>query len=803
MGVIWNKVWFDIWQNKVRSMLVVLSIAAGVFSVGAIFGMVFQLLDGMDAAHQLISPSHVNVILRNYIDLDVVDELKGISGVRDIDPVNQISVRYRLDPEDEWELGTLVQRPDYENQTFDIVELKNGEWPEGGDIGIERLSSQHYDVEINDQITFEIGGEPRNFDVNGVIRHPFVQPPLFGGQANFFTDTQGLAEFGIPEGFFGQLLVQVEPYSLEKAREVAAEIRSELARQGYGVAVTLYQEPDRHWGRMFVEGVTLVNQVIAVVSLFLSVVIVFNVMTAVITQQTNQIGIIKSIGGGRGIVMRVFLAEVLIFSLVALIIAVPASMVFSYQLSRWFLNLFNIDYEVFQYSQWAVLIAVLSGLFAPILASIWPVMKGASISVREAIATYGLGGDFGSNRFDQVVDKFGARFLPTAYAVALGNMFRRKGRLVLTVLVMTIAGVMFMAVMSLVSSINLTLDNETARQRYDIRLGFVRNQSIPAILSLVEPVDGVEDAQMWYSRNATILKEGERMEDSAGLGAQLIGIPVDDALYQPVIVEGRWLAPGDERVVVINQETADKNQIEIGDMISLDLGEFGAESWMVAGTYKTIYGGGFLVEPIYAPIEAMAEVTQNFNQGTQLLLVAPSDTLEEEEQIVTELTTLLESQGIKIDFYTSSAKLEQRQYADNQYSTVVWMLLSLAIIVATVGGIGLMGSLGISVVERRREIGVMRAIGARGRSVEGVFIMEGLFQGLISFFFAVPLAYLLARPLANELGRVMIGIDLDFAFNYPAVALWLVIALLISFLVSLIPARSATKVNVRESLSYA
>lgn len=803
MGVIWNKVWFDIWQNKVRSTLVIMSIAAGVFSVGAIFGMVFLLLDGMDTAHQQVSPSHVNIILRNYIEEDVVDDLKEIQGVRDIDPVNQITVRYRLYPGDKWEIGTLVQRPDYENQTFDIVELKSGSWPDGGDIGIERLSSQHYNLGIDDQITFDIDGEPRTFSVNGVIRHPFVQPPLFGGQANFFTDAQGLADFGVPEGYFGQLLVQVDPYSLENAQDVASEIRSELARRGYGVAVTLYQEPDRHWGRVFVEGVTLVNQVIAVVSLFLSVVIVFNVMTAMITQQTNQIGIIKSIGGGRGIVMRVFLVEVLIYSLIALLIAVPASTIFSYQLSRWFLNLFNIDYEMFQYSQWAILIQLLAGLIAPILAAIWPILKGASISVREAIATYGLGGDFGSNRFDQFIEKFGARFLPTVYAVSLGNMFRRKGRLVLTVLVMTIAGVMFLAVMSLVSSINLTLDNETARQRYDIRLGFVRNQSISAILSIVEPVEGVEDGQLWYSRNATILRQGERLEDSAGLGAQLIGIPSDDAFYEPIIIEGRWLDSGDERVVVINEETAAKNQIEVGDTISLDLGVAGAEPWSVIGTYKTIYGGGFLVEPIYAPIEAMAEVTQNFDQGNQLLVVAPSETLADEEQMVTDLTDLLESQGIKIDFYTSSAKLEQRQYADNQYSTVIWLILSLAIIVATVGGIGLMGSLGISVVERRREIGVMRAIGAKGRSVEGIFIMEGIFQGLLSFLIAVPLAYILARPLANELGRTMIGIDLDFAFNYPVVAIWLGIVLLISFLVSLVPARNATRVNVRESLSYA
>ena len=48
MGVIWYKIWFDIWHNKTRTFLAVLSIAAGVFAVGAIFGMSQMMLSNMD-----------------------------------------------------------------------------------------------------------------------------------------------------------------------------------------------------------------------------------------------------------------------------------------------------------------------------------------------------------------------------------------------------------------------------------------------------------------------------------------------------------------------------------------------------------------------------------------------------------------------------------------------------------------------------------------------------------------------------------------------------------------------------------
>ncbi len=73
MSVIWHKVWFDLWGNKVRTLLAVLSIAAGVFAIGAIFGMVDQLLSGMDQAHQAFYPSHINMYMTDGIDRDTAN----------------------------------------------------------------------------------------------------------------------------------------------------------------------------------------------------------------------------------------------------------------------------------------------------------------------------------------------------------------------------------------------------------------------------------------------------------------------------------------------------------------------------------------------------------------------------------------------------------------------------------------------------------------------------------------------------------------------------------------------------------
>lgn len=803
MNVIWHKVWHDLWHNKVRTLLAVLSIAAGVFAIGAIFGMVDQLLSGMDAAHRAVAPSHLNVILRDLVDAETAADLRRVPGVAGVDPANLITVRYKQNEDDAWRSGSLVMRPDYSDQTYDLLALTAGAWPGDRDIGVERLSSQYFDMSLGDEIIFDLPGANRTFTVNGAIRHPFVQPPPFGGQAYFFTDAAGLARFGIPRDRYNQLLVQVEPYSRAAAEDVAGEIRARLGDQGINVAVTIYQEPEEHWGRMFVEGVMLVLQVMAVVSLFLSVVLVTNTMTALITQQTDQIGVIKAIGGVSGTVMKVYLAGIAAYGLLALLISLPLGAVTAYASSRWFLNLFNIDYDTFQFSPTAVVLQIVAATAVPLLAALWPVLKGARLTVREAIAAYGIGGDFGSNRLDRLVERWGERLLPSPYPLALGNMFRRKGRLTLTLLVLTTGGVMFLVVMSLISSINLTLDNDIARRGYDVRLGFVNDQRAEQIVTLAEGAPGVRRVEAWFARNATILRAGERLQDSAGLGAQLTGIPIETGMRRPLIVEGRWLQPGDERVVVISRDTAVDNRIAVGDVIRLDLGNLRAEEWQVIGTYRVVYGGGFVTEALYAPLPAVAAATRQVNRATLLYVQTDETTPAATTAVAGALRDLFEGQQMDVDLFTTAVKLQERQEIENQFYPVVSMFLGLASLLATVGGIGLMGSLGISVVERTREIGVMRAIGARSPAIMSLFIMEGVLQGLLSWLLAIPIAVVASRPLARLLGQTMLDVELDYAFNGTAVLIWLAAILLISALAAILPARDATRISVRESLAYA
>lgn len=802
MSVIWYKVWYDLWRNRARTVLAVLSIAAGVFAVGAIFGMVDQLLSGMDRSHQAVNPSHVTMVLTERIERDTAIRLKNIKGVEDIELLNEVTVRYKLQPQDEWQPARLIMRDDYEDQTYDTLQLKEGQWPEKNNLGIERLSSQYYGINIGDSVIFELDKTDRALPITGKIRHNFVEPPEFGGDAVFFTDAVGMERFNVPRGKFDQLLVRVKPYSAEYAREVASEIKNRLNKEGIGVGFTFYQDPEEHWGRFFMEGINLVMQVLAVISLLMSVILVINTLTALISQQTNQIGIIKAIGGTAHLITKIYLMGVLAYGLLAMFISLPLGAWVAFSLSRWFLNLFNIDYDNFQVSSRAIWLQLLAALAVPLLAALWPILSGATLTVREAVASYGLGGDFGSNRLDRTVERVGQRFLSSPNAIALGNMFRRKGRLVLTQLVLVIAGAMFLVVMSLSASITFTLNNEMNRRGFDVRIGFEKLQRIDRTTRLAQAVPGVEAAEMWFALPASILKEGQRLKE-AGAGVQINGLPADSQMYRPLLVAGRWLEPGDGRVAVISKNIADDNDLEVGEMVTLDLGELGNHEWQVIGIFQVFFSGGFDADPIYVPREVLFDAAKKYNQATRLFVTTQSPEPAQVQAVFQGLKDRFQDRRMDMNVFINGTTPEDRELARNQFDIAINMLLALAVIVAIVGGIGLMGSLSISVVERTREIGVMRAIGGRSGTIMSMFVLEGVLQGLASWLIAVPLSFSIGQYLARAMGQAMFDANLDYHYNYSAVVTWLVLIVVISSLASILPARNATRISVRESLAYA
>ena len=797
-SVIWQKVWSDLWHHKVRTLLAVISIAAGVFALGAIFGMIDQLIPNLNRVHQTVQPAHITMFLADRVDWDTANRLEKIEGVKGVDLMNITQIRYKLNLEQAWQPGILIMR-DYHEQAYNLLQLKAGVWPKRNKIGVDIRSGPSLGLAFGDKVIFELDGADRALPVSGNIRYHFMTSPDFGDNAHFFVDAQGLERFDIPNGEFNQLLVQVDPYSETLARDVASEIKDRLGKEGVTMGQIFYNDPAEHWGRRFFDGLNLVLQLLAVVSLFLSVILIFNTLTALITQQTDQIGVMKAIGGQIGSIIKIYLVGVLVYGSLSLFVALPLGAITAYSAARYFLDIFNIDHSTFELSSRAVIIQIMAAIGVPLLAALWPVLKGTVLTVREAISSYGLGGDFGSSRLDRTVERIAQRFFSAPYAIALGNLFRRKGRLGLTQIVLITAGALFLMVTTLSASISLTVDNELGRRGYDTALFFEENQRASRMVDLAESLPGVERAEMRFSQSAALLRQGQRTTE-AGVGARVVGVPSGSDMGQPFIVAGRWLQPDDGQVIVINEETAEENNIKLGDTVTLDLGDLGDDEWAVIGQYR-ILSIGASPDLIYAPQEAIFQTTPKYNTGRDLLVRTHTTSPAQTEAVLTQLKETFEGRHWTIN--DTETIHEVRSFFDNFFAQYIPMLLALAVVVAMVGGIGLMGALSISVVERTKEIGVMRAIGAKTSVIMGMFVLEGVLQGLLSWVVAVPISFALGQPLASVMGQSLFDMNLDYQYNYSAVFIWLLAVLLISILASIMPARNATSISVQESLTYA
>src|SRR5512134_2474889 len=162
MSVIWYKVWFDLWHNKMRTLLAVLSIAAGVFAVGAIFGMSELLETTMNRSHRAVLPTHIDVGLTEYVDEEVIRSIREVPGVEDVEPYNSVTVLYKLHPEDDWHQAVIQMRPDFDAQKYELLQRRGGDWPRSkNDISIERMAAQFLGVGIGDSVIFKIDDKER------------------------------------------------------------------------------------------------------------------------------------------------------------------------------------------------------------------------------------------------------------------------------------------------------------------------------------------------------------------------------------------------------------------------------------------------------------------------------------------------------------------------------------------------------------------------------------------------------------------------------------------------------------------
>lgn len=795
MNTAFRKVVRDLWNHKGRTLLVVLSIAVGVLALGMITASNTLLTRQMTRSQRASRPSNVILHLNGLIDDDTVRSLARLPQVVDAEGVAGMGIRWKPSPDAEWQQATIVALDDYERQRFDLVELRSGHWPDSRTVAVEFNHVAPYGVPAEGgTVYFEVNHRAKPMAVGGTVRDPQQFPPPFSQQPTFYATREALSLLGGHPGF-GEVRFTIPDYTQPNADAAADAVERRLNRLGVSVGFVQTQDPERHMLQDMMDGVGLVLGVMAVMSLGLSTILVINTIHAVIAQQIPQIGIMKTVGGLSSQIVSLYLAGVAVYGLLSLALAVPLGALGADALARWMLALINVPATPFEILPWPLSAQIAAGLLTPLLAGLWPVLQGVGISVREALNAYGLGtGRYGAGLLDRVLGR--VQGLPRMATLAVRNTFRRAGRVALTEITLVAAGTIFMMVVSTHHSFNQTILQIFRGFGYDVVVGFRQPQRIDKVIPLIETRPGVERAEMWAFLTAKTRRPGAEGPGSTH-EVFLRGIPKDTRLFTPELTAGRNLDPADGHALLLNQKLARKMGVAVGDQIVLDLGDDGESTWTVVGLIFDLAGRD--QNTAYLHRDTVNVELNQAGRGTVAEIQATVKTVAAQTAIEKDTRDFLESQGIGVGF--TDTALEEQQNANAQFSILTTLLLIMTFLIAVVGSFGLSGTLSINVLERRREIGVMRAVGASSADVGSIFAGEGLILGLLSWAQAVPLSLLGAPYFVDALGQV---IDFPVVYHYslPGVWIWLAIVIVLSLLASWLPARRATQISVRESLAY-
>jgi putative ABC transport system permease protein len=262
-------------------------------------------------------------------------------------------------------------------------------------------------------------------------------------------------------------------------------------------------------------------------------------------------------------------------------------------------------------------------------------------------------------------------------------------------------------------------------------------------------------------------------------------------------VEGRWLRPDDVRKLTVSESIfAEFPELEAGGYLHLKVNGQ-EEDWQVVGIFKFIGQEGTLG---YAPFEYISRMNNQSNHSYSYRVVTIGHDRNYQDTMADYLDGYLRDNGFKVR--KAEAGLASLDTALESLDILVTFLLIMALLTASVGSMGLAGTMSMNVLERTREIGIMRSIGAKDSAIMRTVIAEGLVIGLISFGLAVILSVPFTYLLSTIVSVTIFETPIKVVFTLMGYGIWIALVLVLSALASILPARNAARLTIREVLAY-
>jgi putative ABC transport system permease protein len=789
----WSKVFTDLWADKTRTGLVVTSIAVGAFAIGMIISAYVILSQDINRSYAAVDPPNI-VILTDPYDKAFIQTIQNLPDVNQVEGRRIVDIRAQRGTED-WQNLTLVGVSSFSSPINRLVPILGTQYPRDDEVIVSQNLMFTTGYKPGDIIKIEIpDGSIHSLTVVGLVTDQTTSKPDPNSSNNAFVSMKTLDLMGIDSNF-NQLYVTVKGGGSDPAviARVAASIKAQVKnsqRTVYSIDQTLSTEHPMTSSILAVIGIMAALGALITV---LSSSLIINTLNGMLTQQLRQIGIMKLVGARSFQILGMYITLILAYGVIALLLAVPLGAIAGYGLAWFIANLMGAGLQGFRIIPAAVLTQVFVGILIPLGAGFFPVNNGAKVNVQRAISNYRPG--------SRASKKNHFRLNPKAFAwisrpilLSFRNTFRKRGRLLLTLFTLTMAGAVFIAVFNARDSMHAFMDQLMQHFMGDVTVDFRQPYRVARVEQTLLEIPGVKGVEGWGGVAGEIWDANGNLVTKLSIAAP----PQDTQLLHPDFVAGRWLSPGEVNAIVISDSIYQfYPDLKPGDSVIIKIPGRYQEKWQVVGIFRFV---AFEDPLAYANFDFIAGITHMPNQAASYRVITDVHDPASILTLTRRIDDTLRSDNYLVQSVQSGGLL--REKATEALNILVTFLLIMAVLTAFVGSIGLTGTMSINVLERTREIGVMRTIGAIDRVIMQSVIVEALVIGVITWLLAIALSFPITYLLLNIIGKAMMGSPLATSFTPLGILVWLGVVLVLSVIASVIPARNAAGLTINEVLAY-
>jgi putative ABC transport system permease protein len=783
----------DLSKRRARTVFTVLTVALGVMGISllAIFPLADQGANGVVEAQRL----HNLQITVSDVELAPSD----IQAMEEID--NVVAAEARIVYFTQMFIGErkndvyIVGIEDFEDQKVDVVVLDSGRAPGAFEALTDGRNSANgiYDGARGD--TFMVvnsTGSEVALTISGAGGSLAYAAATSGGYAMFATDVGTARALGNLSGY-NLLAFTLDRTDDESVNTTVEAIRTYLTDHTSVVAFSDLPEVRREgeWpGREMLSNLVSMLYVMTVLALLCSVFLISNTMNTMILEQRREIAQMKAIGARRAQVFRSYLTTATIIGAVGAVAGAFLGLAMVNVLLSVLGGPFGFATEFVVHLP-TVALSLLVGIGVVLAAALPALSRSSRMVVREGLEDHGIASDYGSGALDRLLMRGAA--LPRSVQMGLRNVARKKGRSAATILQVALAVGVLLGLISFGYSLSEAVSGAYSDLTWDISIsaqalgGTPLNESLGPELGQLEGVRTVEPTIIGgvQLRGRAVIMEAY-LHDTACLD------------YAGIMDQGRWFTAEDElslaRVAVVGPALAELESLAPDDVVDLMTATGSAQFRIIGVTDGLMYNG----QVIYIPLATAQDVLRLGDGVTGFLFKTVDGDHTNIDRTATRIEDDMLRRGAIVDT-TILYVMEERNLQANQL--VVNLMMVISLIIVLIGLIGLMSTLTMNIIDRTREIGMMRCLGSRARDIRRMFSSEGAFLSFLGWLVGLPIGLLIAYVVVEVVASALtLRIPLEFPLAY---VLWsFIVALGGTVLIIQAPLLRATRLRPGDALRY-